>query len=122
MKVYMRYWKEKCTSHRSGYYGKECGYVSDCADYSNECEGFEGKEPDGEIGTEDECRYCKINEQVIAKEIKSIEIDKQEYYPFGTVKIGRTTYDLRDVALLKVDYGEGFVTEWGDEEPTGEED
>ena len=112
MKVYMRYWKERCTNPSSDYYGKGCGYICDYDNIATECDGFRRKDPDeNSLGWED-CYYRQGSDRVIAKEIKSIEIDKNDHYPYGTVKINRTTYDLDDVSLLKVDYGEGWVNEF----------
>jgi hypothetical protein len=54
----------------------------------------------------------------MCKETKNIEIDFMpgSFGDLGEVKIGRKYYSLNDIDLLKVDYGEGWVQEWPEEQ------
>ena len=52
-------------------------------------------------------------ETIICKEAKSIVIVKDEEE--GFVRIGRKQWSMDDIILLKVDYGNGWVVEIGEE-------
>ena len=88
----------------------EEGYIRDA------CEDFEEEfPPDGaapERWRSDLCRYLDIMQKTEVKQVKTFELLKD--WQSGYVKIGRKTYQLRDVSLLQVDYGDGngMITEW----------
>lgn len=108
MKVKIVYSIDKC--HEASRNGDECPFVAD-VEWRNGhsvCENYEQEDDNPET-----CQYLYSLQMTEAREIKNIEILKD--YEEGYVKIGRKVYPLKDVELLQVDYGEGYVTEWSDD-------
>jgi hypothetical protein len=100
MKVYLNYNEERCGFNM----GMLCSEVNE--DKWSSCT----YEPDDYSS---KCKRCYLEEHIICKEAKNIEIVKDINQ--GFVKIGRTTWGVDEINLLKVDYGNGWVVEIGEE-------
>lgn len=117
MKVYLKYYVTKCQlKHGECFIDwvdayQYCWEENDCKAI---CEDYKQVKRDDDVVGDIDCRYCDNREIVVCKEAKSIEIEKD--WQTGYVKIGRKEYNLVDVSLLKVDYGDGWVVEWDDKE------
>lgn len=92
----------------------EFRHISDCPylEYMAGGEDMRNKVCDKFEPCGNACKYLEPVEKVEVKQIKKIELVKDSCG--GYARIGRTVYELKDVILLQVDYGDGFVTEWTD--------
>ena len=101
MRVYLNYNDKRCAYfyHKKCLYAKEGCYVwetiKDCASIEEINEG---------------CPHEYLAEHIICKETKNIEIEAE------FVRIGKgKKWLINEINLLKVDYGNGWVVEIGEE-------
>ena len=114
IKVYIRYRTKQCSAWNN--HGKPChfdfseGMARDIA--HDNCKMYEPEDAGAGV-ISDYCRYLQVIEHSEYKEARSFEIVKDPHS--GYVSIGKDFHELQDVDTVKVDYGGGWVLEWGEE-------
>lgn len=134
MKVYAKLTFALCTNPnpRCDYYTQgddyeECPYydsthiIRDC--YYSEPTPCNSTDEMEQLTADQTCKHTEWEYRTIAKECASVDIRRNTCWPWGDVEIDGEVFDLENVNLLKVDYGEGWVSEWpmGDPEDNDNE-
>lgn len=117
IKAYIKYRVAQCSACYNQ--GNGCpidfyGYGGMAGDIARDnCESYE-PENAGPGVKSDYCQHRQIIEHVEYKEAKRFEIVKD--IDSGYVSIGKDSHELKDVDTVKVDYGNGWVLEWGEDD------